>query len=301
MRERLGLHGRQEHRRVNPFYHRGAQGQPLRMLARLPDQPFEILVEPLPGTDRLRPLRQIILQDQNGGYHQFPVPPDPRPDVLKYLVQRDGLQHARLAAFFGEAAQIKPMRDFLAGVFGKIQIFYFLKDECLVVPGVTFESTLGVPYVRALAKVAFHYFLRQFPHYSGRDPAFDRLRIFIARGGDPREVVVVPSRPFVLSQIERRDFSSWGHYLGARVVISELITVKVQLFAGPDHLTPVWEFQLGRNPSSVHPDRTTGHALLYYGCVKDGHDGYVQPLVGIRRVSHGNALELIRSAPGEAR
>ena len=38
------------------------------------------------------------------------------------------------------------------------------------------KAPISEKYLRAIAKVGFHYFLKYFPHFSGLDPEFDDIK-----------------------------------------------------------------------------------------------------------------------------
>ena len=48
--------------------------------------------------------------------------------------------------------------------------------------GLAISFSLTERYFRAVAKISFHYFLSQFPHYSGHEPKFDDIRQYIVTG-----------------------------------------------------------------------------------------------------------------------
>ena len=75
--------------------------------------------------------------------------------------------------------------------------------------------------------------------------------------------------------------SVWGHAIGAEDNYTN-VQVRLQFFVGPDSLPPTWLVKLGRSPSRVVTDWMSGHHLLYFGEERDGHDGEIQEIRGMR-------------------
>jgi hypothetical protein len=60
---------------------------------------------------------------------------------------------------------------------------------------ITFEYT--EKYFRTIAKIAFHYFLQYFEHYSGNEKEFEGIKTFIMQGGKVDEWVSIVPGSFI--------------------------------------------------------------------------------------------------------
>jgi hypothetical protein len=137
--------------------------------------------------------------------------------------------------------------------------------------------TLTNRYFRAIAKIAFHYFLSQFAEYRGDEPIFgdirefirdenaavDRANTFIGRRQHPLlgEMLPAGARP-----------DGWrAHVLAAELKNGEAVA-HVQLFLTEDWPAPIYTVRVGRHPDMA--DRqAAGHAYVHYA---DGpHGQYV--------------------------
>lgn len=148
-------------------------------------------------------------------------------------------------------------------------------------------------YFRAIAKIAFHFFLSCFsPPLSGSESAFDDIKRFIYEGGEPEHFMrcvpgeIVPSSPMF----------PWAHVLAA-VWTGREMAASVQLFHGSNsgmgfiagnnsgpvasgnlkEFGMVWFVQLGRT-DLIYPAERKAFAYLGYNQKQNGFDGEVRAL-----------------------
>ncbi len=90
---------------------------------------------------------------------------------------------------------------------------------------------LSPEYHRAIAKIAFHFFIWcSFPQITGFEPEFNGIKQFIWQGGDSSNHVRSNAGPFERDQIGE---GPYAHVLAAGVADNEAVAT-VQLFAGSD-------------------------------------------------------------------
>jgi hypothetical protein len=133
-------------------------------------------------------------------------------------------------------------------------------------------------YLRAVTKVAFHYFLLQRPRYTGAEPIFEAVRRFIRYGENfDNECKLVPP---ITEDVKRNGgLSRWTHFLAGEITYDEL-AVRVQLFVGPDTVPPAWRVGLARNPSPIHlPTEAFGHKFeIFETPDAEGYQAEMLPL-----------------------
>ena len=137
--------------------------------------------------------------------------------------------------------------------------------------------TVTGAYLRAIAKVGFHYALTVFPELTGMEPEFSGIKQFIWDGtGDADQFVRERKEQFIANFNASERPTDWMHILAARRTYMT-ITVNAQFFAGPRSLPPGYEVNLGRNPArlDVRPD-TKAHLFVLTEPNADGPAGVVE-------------------------
>ena len=148
---------------------------------------------------------------------------------------------------------------------------------------------VGNDYWRAIAKIAFHYYLLNSPrNLQGNEAEFDVIRSFIMNGGDHGKIFDVgtkfvwPSFPSLGATVVPLN---WVHMLAGEEVRTQA-TVGVCLFAGPEtspgkfpRIHNVLIAKLDRRIHVVQP--AFGHVYTYYEADKrnafDGEVGTAPP------------------------
>ena len=270
-RRLYGVQGRSVHDEVNPFYRGSAGGRRLEMKAWDSKLGIEVLVECENGTYRQQ--RQLVFVEKTGRTHHLPI--------------REGTTTEQLRAAFHGLAVIQPY-DFhlLCDPEERVWVEPLIQETW---PRVTFgESSLASTnysgalgtvvvtnrYFRALAKIGFHYFLTQFPEYTGHEPMFSDIRRFVL--DDDKRVERVnafvgkrqhPLLREMLNPAARPD--GWrAHILCAETKHGECLA-HVQMFVTEDWPAPAYTVRLASDVT-VDALRAAGHAYMYY---EDGLKG----------------------------
>ncbi len=117
-------------------------------------------------------------------------------------------------------------------------------------------------YFRALAKIAFHYYLATFKRVNGSEAEFGPIRNFIINGGNIQEFFVDQKR-FVRPRLPPGMAPSrWGHILSVHEF--DVVTGYVALFVGPAGRQVDYHVRIGRVASRLYlPDLVWSHAYVY--------------------------------------
>jgi len=271
IRRFYGVHGRPTHDPVNSFYRGSAKGHRLEMAVFDPNLGYDVLLECDNGV--FRQMCQLVFIEQPGkkAYH-LPI--------------REGTRPERLRAAFKALGVTAPFDT---------HIFYG-PEECEWVesllksmsPGISFgpgaagsrnysggavKFTLTSRYFRAVAKIAFHYFLTQFPALTGEEPMFSELRQFILddNAGVDRANEFVGERklPLIGEMLNGGRPDGWvGHALCADITNGEC-RAHVQLFICEDFEPRIYTVRLGSD-RGLQGAPAFGHGYLYY---PDGQRG----------------------------
>jgi hypothetical protein len=135
-----------------------------------------------------------------------------------------------------------------------------------VEPGQELEGRMGasisLPYVQAIAKIAFHFVLAKF-HFSGFEPEFDHLKRFIYHGAGtpPARIVDDVLLPELVPEEAR--LLQWNHILTAEFN-QDGFFARMQFFAGPRLKPFTWRVYLGPNPSRILAEQGMGFRYTYF-------------------------------------
>jgi hypothetical protein len=143
--------------------------------------------------------------------------------------------------------------------------------------------TFHVDYWRAIAKIAFHYYLLNTRRgLRGDEPVFSELRAFVMEGGDRDALFDRAGARFALPFGEVREGcailpSTWTHILAADETQRAAVGM-VTLFMGPKRLAPVYHVTLCQFESGiVVPGARFSHAYVYDAQRSGGN--YAGPVV----------------------
>jgi hypothetical protein len=135
-------------------------------------------------------------------------------------------------------------------------------------PGARVHFELNDRYARGIAKIGFHYFLTQFPRFSGREPLFERVRDFILSDGPimrAKEFLRVRQTVPQSGDIDQSaigDRSRVAHHLRARIDPGKLFA-QVEMFRTIDWPTRIYTVRLARYTSIIDM-RAASHVYRYY-------------------------------------
>jgi len=248
----------------SPFYQGAGGTDPIYMIGKVPEWPFELLLELEPGTENVCPLRQIIFYHQLVGYRAVPILERFRkqPNMLNEHLREQGLQDAKAVHVFGTEEEIpwvqalieslgqQPPKEWTSVVSRQQRM------ELVVTVNVT------EPYFRAVAKIAFHYVLKMFPELTGLEREFDGIKEFIWQGGKASRFVIQRKDQFIANFKLGYRPTNWMHILAAERS-GRNIRAFAQFFAGPHSLPLPYEVRIGRDPSRIYaPPRRYAHEYI---------------------------------------
>lgn len=179
LRKKFGIEGREHHEKVNPFYRGSAGGRRIEFLAWDDAFQCEVNVELL-GGNQGRQLCELILKEKSGqtSPHHIALKPEMTPEELLKIfagLKMKGELESRIT--YDPATEqwapklIKrawPSVSMSEGVLGATKF-----------QGGVAKFQVTDRFYRAIAKIGFHYFLTQFPSYSGHEAMFSDIRNFI--------------------------------------------------------------------------------------------------------------------------
>jgi hypothetical protein len=252
---------------VNPFYRGSAGGQRVKFLAWDESFQCDLLIE-LTGGDQGRQLTQLILRGQSGPHHHIPLTASMAPKELREQI--GALQLAaplELRLIFDPATE-----QWAVDLFKELWPDQQLPETTVGATGfkggvVKFQTTNR--YFRAIAKIGFHYFLTQFPEYSGREPIFDDIRNFII--SDVKELMPDRINRFIgihQSPIAPPSTGLVGHLLCAEVSKGACLA-HFEPFVTPIGRMHAFQISLGED-STMQDVAIRSHLHLYYGQGKVG-------------------------------
>lgn len=281
---RLGVAGRTSHERRNPMYFRAGGTEPPNKLTQVRSDGVTVLREPfrdVNGRDSSRVLRQLIVRHRDGHAVPVPFPPDcTEARLLQSLTNKD-LRDGVVEEFYTSDADIEaaePLRlvanveALLNRVFPQFRLRVWHGQQSGGPATHEFSSAVTLDYFRAVVKFAFHYFLWAAHRVcDGNEPEFREVREAVCSVAWDDSLVCATAEQFVPALAEGRVPRTVSHFLGALVRNQEAV-VYVQLFAGPNGVTPPHKVVLGRAPLSLARDWAVAHAAMY-SPQDDGHDG----------------------------
>jgi hypothetical protein len=277
LRKRFGIEGRGHHQKVNPFYRGSAGGQRIKYLTW--DEAFgcEVLVE-LTGGEQGRQLSQLILKGQEGPHHHIPLTSATTIDALRQQIAALKLVGPLAARLIYDP----PTEPWAVDLFKQLWPDYELPPATAGATrfqGGIAQFQVTNRYFRAIAKTGFHYFLTQFPHYSGHECIFSDIRSFIIDD----EAELVPARINRFIGVQKSPIAPrapvLGHLLCAEIRDGACLA-HFEPFITPGSRLRAFAVKLGIDPE-VKVSAFRAHAHLYYAQGKAGN-------------YHGDAFEVSR-------
>jgi hypothetical protein len=285
-REMVGRVGRKKHKAKSIFYEPTHSIPPLGILARHPGHDFEILWElvPDPTNPTVRtcaPMSQLVfISKDNGKTLALPFRPGRWTAAkIRELLKAEGVTGEEIVVVGNtdqEHAELKMLTDELAPNGKEL-------DVSPLVPGADvageMKAVISPLYLRAIAKIGFHYFLKYFPHFTGLEPEFDEIKRYIYEGKADRVMVRPLGEPFLRDlQQEGARLNKWAHLLSAESTPNG-IEARIQFFAGPEVSPIVWSILFTKKPSPYI--QATGHVFVYFDEPRDGYDGVRGDLIAV--------------------
>ena len=144
--------------------------------------------------------------------------------------------------------------------------------------------TVNNIYFRAVAKIAFHYFLKHFTQFTGYEKEFEGIRQFIFSGGESKQWIRQREGSFIEGLDPGISTDKYGHLLALDKNEKD-IRAKIHFFVGPG-IKPhrYYEIFIGKNPERIIYNQGIGHQFVYFDEPdEDGYDGRMDPLRIIRK------------------
>lgn len=277
LRKQFGIEGRAHHDKVNPFYRGSAGGQRIKYFAWDENFGCEVLVE-LTGNGQGRQLSQLILRGQEGPHQHIPLTPTTTIEAL-----RQQIAALKLVAPLEARLICDPLTEqWAVNLFKQLWPDRELPDSTVGASkfqGGIAQFQVTDRYFRAIAKIGFHYFLTQFPHYSGQESAFSDIRDFIVDDG--RGLVSAHINRFV--EVHKTPIAPRapviGHLLCAEIR-DGVCDAHFEPFITPGSRLRAFVVHLGTDPAAIG-NVFRAHAHFYYPQGKSGK-------------YHGEAFEISR-------
>jgi len=286
-RKFYGIEGRSHHDPSKPFQ-RGPGGYvPIRIQGKVPGTDIDAFWEITQGQLRIRAMSQLIVRDKAGSHRCVPITESmlDDPALLKEELSRidaDTDQEIRCATG-PDQDEVHRLTALLCQVFPNKRTNW----QTIRCPsnGVTVVADLrspALPFARAVAKIGFHYFLKQFPRYRGSEPQFTTIREFITTGTNVRtpdeiprlvRVAVVPQHLIRNMELSKE---SCGHLLVAGMNELQFYAWAefFKGFGGPEFACIV---ELGSNPSGLIYEERHAHRFTWYRHgPRGGYDGEME-------------------------
>ena len=175
-----------------------------------------------------------------------------------------------------EAPAAREIRTLLSSVFGgEFSADVYGGDGERTQNRLVTVAGINTSYLRAVAKVAFHYLLWACPILRGDDPVFAEIRAFILDGaGNWRDLVQLDAPQF-LPVLQRNYLPERTSHFFHSALTHDEARAFVQFFVGPCGLPPPALVRLAANPLMLEGQVYTCHQACYFADVEDdqGHQG----------------------------
>lgn len=264
LRQFYGIKGRPpKGEPVNPFLRGSAGGRRLVMKSYDQNLGMDVLLAIEKGVPRQLP--QIIFI-KDGQAHHLPLNKTTTPDQLHDSYNKLGITQPEDVHFVCDKEEMAWVGPLLHATWPETT--HDLKGETATTyNGATVDITLTNRYFRAVAKIAFHYFLTQFQQFTGHEPMFADIRAYIL--DEPHKVdhantfVGKRERPLLGEMLPpgTRPKGLLGHVVCAEIK-DGVCLAHVQLFVSEDYPAPAYAVRLAGGAPLEH--RATGHLYSYY-------------------------------------
>jgi hypothetical protein len=265
-----GKRGRRSHRKKDIFYEPTAGIAPITVKALEPEQSYPVLWE-MTGMNEAMQMKQLVFKDKKGDFHHLPYRPRHLAGNFSAFMKELRPEDLEMVGYFCDGEKEEDeihsvCADFLKG-----------KTSELIPPvGGNIEgkmqAAVTIPYLRAVAKIAFHFVLAHFD-FKGFEPEFDDIKRFIFTGEHHERFVNATVEPFVNElKNPRALMKQWSHLLSAQYDY-DTVEARMQFFVGPVVRPFVWKVMFGKSPSRLIGTYGKGFVYRYYD--NPDKEGYV--------------------------
>jgi hypothetical protein len=267
LRKFYAVEGRAEHVKVNPFARGSAGGRRIEFSTF--DREFGVEVNLEIEDGNVTQLCELIfVEKESGKTHHLPIRKNMTPAQL-----REGRNCLQIVAPYETRLSCYPheqewLEKLVTGVWPAASFSEGkLLSNIIEKPVAKFE--MGERYFRAIAKIGFHYFLTQFPKYTGREEMFTKIREFIYKDNDNpigriNEFMGVRRESLLQGMIDpKMRPAGWRAHILAAEVQAGVCAAHVQMFLTEEHAAPIYTVVLAGD-SAIQGDTAFAHAYLYY-------------------------------------
>ena len=275
--------------RPSPFYRGSKSTPPVKNWAKLPGSDEEILVNIAPGTTDVFPLNQLVLK-AGGERHHVPIPDSVEtPEQLDELLEKQGFLDSEFEGFYACDQDYQRILRLTTrhreGALSPPLPLSFPAQEVEIRSMVT----VGAEFFRAVAKIGFHYTLKQYSDlFDGSEGTFEPIRRYIRDGEGDRESFV-KERPdqFASNFSQGGRPKYWMHILSSSVSLN-FVVARCQFFAGPTALHPGFDIRIGNNPMRIEltQDLVKAHQFVYTRPA--GYDGIMVDAEPLQKIVRPN-------------
>ena len=275
-----------------PFYYRAGAAQPPTEL-RIPDPEgrYDVLAEARPHPDQegefvATAIRQIVFRQADGTISLLAFPRAWTGGILRESIRRRALENAEPIELYlddDETPDSAALRAVLRAAIPNmpnVKCWYGGNSDAIVTHRGEMRAGVSITYIRAIAKLGFHYFLKFSNLYRGSEPEFDAVRAFIRNGdGNWRQFVQLVANPFVPQLAEARPGRP-AHFLMTQLD-DRVAVAGIHLFV-TRMMPPASLVRLGASPRRiVGPPVLTAHQVRYLAVDAVCDDGHVAELEAI--------------------
>jgi len=224
-------------------------------------------------------MRQIVVRDSDGDFHQIPIlAPIDVEGVVKSISGMFENGAFELVTVFADEADFGKMKAIVQAIDPKKQIAWKPASDERMKIQVTGMASISDKYLRAIAKIGFHFFLKTCDRYTGHEDIFLPIKKFILEGGDWRPHVRWYKGSLAINVDRLSRPNTFLHLLVAEKTY-RWITAKMQFFVGPTVQPLIYAVRLAANPERIISEESWAYAYLYFdGKDPDGFDGVVEPM-----------------------
>jgi len=278
----LGISGRKHHNKYSPFYRGSAGAKRIEIKTKHPLLDVEIYCETVEVFGKVKPAKQIIVEDQDGRLQRVLISDNIKnADNIKSTLKAMGISEARYVQSLGDLDDdiLKEISMLFDTTLRLIEDEHYKADyECFMVANYDITNK----YFRAIAEIAFHYALKQMPHFTGFENEFIDIKKFILDGGDHRLWVREIKGSFIKNLKHGKSPHNYCHFLTIDKDENKIIS-RVQFFAGPKGPPHYYEVFIGKNPEIIIYPQRIGHQFLYFENGDDeGYSGQMDELMVTR-------------------
>jgi hypothetical protein len=256
--------GRAHHARVNPFLRGSAGGSRLEFSTFDREVGVEVNLEIRNGAVT-QMCELMLVETESGKAHHVPLREEMTADELRTAIERRAIARpfeARLSCYPHERPWVEELiQEHSPGATFSAPK---LMSHIIETPQVKFQ--LGERYFRGIAKIGFHYFLTQFPTYTGHEAIFVPIRAFIGEEtNEPirhvNDFLAMRNHSLLVPMLDpevRPD--GWRAHVLAAEIRPGACMAHVQMFLSEENPANIYRVFIAKDPAIAGQE---AHAHLY--------------------------------------